>query len=70
MTSSTRSGLIRNTGTAAVRNAGGGVLAYGALEDLEPAFAPTPTPATPDPQTTHEALTGPDSNDWIAAMGA
>jgi len=46
------------------------VLAYGALEDLEPAFAPTPTPATPDPQTTHEALTGPDSNDWIAAMGA
>jgi len=32
------------------------MLAYGAFEDLEPAF--TPTPATPD------------ANDWIAAMDA
>ena len=44
----------------------GALLAFGAFEGLEPAFAPTPT--TPDPQTTREALHAPGANDWMAAM--
>ena len=53
-----------------MRNAGGSgaLLAFGAFEGLEPAFAPTPT--TPDLQTTREALRVPDTNDWKAAMDA
>ena len=31
-----------------------------------PAFAPTPT--TPDPQATREALRAPAANDWMTAM--
>jgi len=59
---STRSGLVCNAGGP------GALLAFGAFEGLEPAFMPTPT--TPDPQTTREALRAPDANDWKAAMGA
>ena len=59
---STRSGIVHNAGGS------GALLAFGALEGLEPAFAPTPT--TPDPQTTREPLRAPDANDWMAAMDA
>ena len=53
-----------------MRNAGGPgtLLAFGAFEGLEPAFAPTPM--TPEPQTTREALRAPDAGDWMAAMDA
>jgi len=61
-TRSTRSGPVRNAGGS------GALLAFGAFEGLEPAFAPTLT--TPDPQTTRDALRAPDANDWRAAMDA
>jgi len=44
------------------------MLAFGAFETLEPAFAPMPL--TPDPMTVSEALSTPDSDDWTAVMEA
>jgi len=50
-----RSRLVRNAGGRGV------MLAFRALEVLEPVFTPKPT--APDPQTIPEALTAPDAND-------
>jgi hypothetical protein len=50
----TRSGLVHNAGR------GGAMLAYGAFEVCDPSFAPTP--ATPNPQSTREALRAPDAS--------
>ena len=60
--------LARSTCSSFVRNAGGPgtLLAFRAFEGLEPA----PTPTTPEPQTTSEALRAPDAGDWMAAMDA
>ena len=44
----------------------GAMPAYGAFENLEPTFTPTPT--TPDLQTIHEAFAAPDANEWTVAM--
>jgi len=57
---STRSGLVRHAEGA------GALLAFGAFEEPNQAF--NPTPSTPDPRTIRDALDAPDANEWRAAM--